>query len=134
MKAGNGLHTLLMKFLNSQLIKFLFVGCVNTLITYIVYLLLVNQFNYSIAYFVSYVVGIVVSYIFNTVYVFNSTFSIKKMLSYPFVYIIQYLFNQTILFLLIEYTFVNKFYAPLLVTVISVPVTFLATKKIIKRN
>ncbi|NEN84300.1 GtrA family protein [Paenibacillus elgii] len=121
-----------MKYLNNSFVKFLIVGITNTLITYLAYLFLLLFFKYQIAYSISYILGIAFSYILNTIIVFKSSISVKKILFYPIVYIIQYLINVALLSYFVNY--VNEKIAPILIIVITIPITFLLSKFILKRR
>jgi putative flippase GtrA len=98
MKVGNVLHMLLMKFMNKDFVKFLFVGGFNTLVTYVIYLFFLMYFQYNIAYGIAYVVGILSSYLMNSLIVFKEKLSIKKIIQFPFVYLFQYLVSIFLLY------------------------------------
>ncbi|WP_411735476.1 GtrA family protein [Paenibacillus sp. M2] len=132
MKAGNGLPMLLTKHLNKEFLKFLISGGINTLATYLMYLLLLLFYNYSISYSISYVAGIFLSYYLNSVFVFKEKISFRKFLKFPVVYIVQYLVNMLLMYILVEYAQMHAQIVPLVAMVITVPITFLLSKMIIK--
>ena len=133
MKAGSGLHTLLMKFTNKQFIKFVIVGITNTALSYVIYLLLILFMPYSIAYSISYVLGIPLSYILNSLFVFYERFSLKKIVQYPIVYLVQFIINFIFMHFLIDLASIDQMLAPIIVTAVSVPITFLLSKHIISK-
>lgn len=134
MKAEEDLLTLLMKFLRIEWIKFLFTGGINTIVTYLFYLLLVAILNYHLAYIISYIIGIIVSYTLNTIFVFKTNFSIKKMVSFPLVYIFQFVASYFLVAVLIEFEIVSEIFAPIIVTVTLIPFTYFLSKFILKRK
>lgn len=132
MKLVNVLHTLWMKFTNKNFIRFLFVGLTNTVTTYLLYLLLISYISYNIAYSISYVTGILLSYYLNAKFVFHKQMSIKTFMQFPLVYVVQYVINIVFMNLFIEYWQMDTALAPLLVIVLSIPITFVLSKFIFK--
>ncbi|MGN7761964.1 GtrA family protein [Paenibacillus sp. 22594] len=132
MKAESGHPTLLTKLLNKEFLKFVISGGINTLATYLMYLLLLLFFNYSLSYTISYVSGIFLSYYLNTVFVFKEKVSFKKFLKFPIVYLIQYLVNIFMLYVLVERVHLSTGIVPLIVIVVTIPITYALSKLIIK--
>jgi putative flippase GtrA len=124
---------LLTKFLDNQIARFLVTGLINTIGTYLIYLLMLKFLNHSLSYTVAYVSGIVIAYILNSFYTFKVKFSFKKMLLYPIVYLIQYLVNLLILNILILKFSISAGLAPVIVIVVSIPLTFFLSKHILKK-
>lgn len=123
-----------MKYLNKEFLKFIVSGVLNTLATYLIYLLLLNFIGYSISYTVSYVSGIFISYYLNSLFVFKEKLSLKKFLKYPVVYIVQYLINLFMVFLFVEKLGLSARIVPLVVILITLPITYLLSKLIIKEK
>ncbi|WP_438348920.1 GtrA family protein [Paenibacillus sp. FA6] len=132
MKVESDHPTLLTKLLNRQFLKFVISGGINTLVTYLVYLLLLLIFNYSLAYTLSYVSGIFLSYYLNTVFVFKEKVSFRTFLKFPIVYLVQYLVNLFMLYILVERLHLAVEIVPLIVIVITIPITYTLSKLIIK--
>lgn len=120
--------------LKNKFLKFIGAGVVNTIASYLVYLLLVLFLNYQISYAIAFVFGIILSFILNTKYVFEVEQTVKKFVLFPFVYLIQYLLGAFMMNFIIEILEINKFFAPLIVTVCLLPVSYLLSKKILIRN
>ncbi|HWP98126.1 MAG TPA: GtrA family protein [Syntrophomonadaceae bacterium] len=112
---------------------FLVCGAANTLLTYILYVLFLHLMSYKLSYSLAYVLGIALSYYLNSRLVFKEPVSLFKFLQYPVVYIVQYLLGIAILYICVDLLAMNKLLAPLVVIVISLPVTFVLSKFIIKR-
>ena len=113
-------------------ISFLAGGCLNTLLTYGIYLLLSMYIGYQLAYAIAYVSGIVFSYLFNAHVVFNVEKSWKGLMAYPLVYLLQYILAAFMLNLAVEKLGLPKEIAPLLIIVLLLPVTYLLSKTILK--
>lgn len=120
--------------LKNKFIKFLGAGVINTIASYLVYVFLVLFFNYQISYAIAFVFGIGLSFVLNTRYVFEVEQTFKKFSLFPLVYLIQYLLGVLMMNFVIELVGINKFIAPLVVTVCLLPVSYLLSKKILVRS
>lgn len=114
-----------------QFIRFIGVGAVNTMITYLLYLALLPFFTYTVAYSIVYVFGIGLAYWLNLKYVFAEKGSRKKIILFPLVYLVQYLLGILILYMVIEFFHIPKQIGPILVVLISIPITFTLSKIIL---
>ncbi len=121
-----------MKSFNGEALRFLLAGAFNTAATYGIYLLALQMVPYRVAYTGAYAIGIVLGYAVNTVFVFRAPWRWKRMLAYPLVYVLQYGVGLLCLTLLVERGWVSDKIAPLLVVVITLPLTFLASRYLIK--
>ena len=133
MNLAKGLCTLLMKYINREFIRFILVGCLNTLVTYLLYLGLLTFFCYNLAYSCSYVGGIIFSYYLNVLFVFKKKVSWKSFLRFPLVYIFQYGCTLGLMNTLIIYGGVTQTAAPLIAIVATIPITFLLSKVVIAK-
>lgn len=122
-----------MKFINKEFIKFLIVGVINTFSSYVIYLMFITFMTYNVSYTLSYFCGIVISYILNSVFVFKVNLTLKNAFKFPLVYIVQYLLNIILLNVFVKYTIINEVFAPILIIIISVPLTFVLSKIILKK-
>lgn len=120
--------------LKNKFIKFLSAGVINSVASYLVYLLLVLFLNYQASYATAFVFGIVLSFILNTKYVFEVDQTIKKFVVFPLVYLVQYILGAFMLNFLIELIGISKFFAPLIVAVFLLPVNYILSKKILTNN
>lgn len=111
--------------------RFLMVGCLNTLATYLLYLGLLLLFSYNLAYSCAYVGGIVFSYYLNVLFVFKKKVSWKSFLQFPLVYVLQYGLSIGIMNFLILYGEITQTMAPVLAIILTIPVTFLMSKFIV---
>jgi len=121
-----------MRFINREFYRFVFWGGVNTLAGYLFYLFLLFFLPYLISYSIAFVFSIFVSYVLNSKYVFNQELGLRKAIKYPVVYVNQYVLGAVSLYLLVHFLAISKFVAPLLVVVITIPVTFLLSRRILR--
>jgi putative flippase GtrA len=104
--------------------RFLLGGVVNTAVTYGLYLSIELIVNYQIAYFFAYLTGMIIAYIVNSLFVFRVELSYKSLFAYPLVYLAQYLISAMLLGTMVEVFGLAKVYAPLLVIVMMIPLTY----------
>jgi len=121
-----------MKYINKEFIRFVFFGGVNTLLGYLIYVILLIFLNYKVSFTITYVSSIVISYYLNSKFVFYRKVTLKKGLMYPSVYLIQYLTCMLLLHIFVEILNLSKFIAPILAVLLTVPVTFFLSRSIIK--
>lgn len=122
-----------MKVLQKQFVRFVIGGGVNTAVTFAAYLLLVPILSPRAAYTLVYVFGIGLSYMINTYFVFHAQRTIRSGLQYPVVYVAQYLIGLAVLSLLTHMA-IDSRVAMALVIIVSLPVTFLLTRFVLKQS
>ena len=115
-----------------ELVRFVLCGAVNAVLGYAIYLLCLTQTNYSIAYTVSFVCSIAISYFLNARFVFRRRMSLSSAFAYPVIYVMQYFAGLLLLNLLIKLLHLSPLIAPIIVVLVTVPFTFLATRYIMK--
>lgn len=113
-------------------LRFLLGGGVNTVFTYAIYLALNTVLTYQLAYFIAYALGVVFAYWFNAVVVFRVPLSWKGFFSYPLVYVAQYVASAFLLGSLVEAVGIDEVLAPLVVTIIMVPLTYVMSKFVLE--
>lgn len=114
--------------------RFLASGAFNTLVTYALYLILLNITSYKASYTITYIFGILLSYILNRHFVFKSTAGSRSILLYPLVYLAQYLVSMGVLWLWIDHLHFNEKAAPLIAIIITIPLTYLLSKAIFTKK
>jgi len=117
--------------LKNKFIKFLGAGVINTIASYVVYVLLVLFLSYQISYAIAFLFGILLSFVLNTKYVFEVEQTIKKFVLFPLVYLVQYLLGAFMMNIIVEIIGVNKIFAPIVVSVCLLPVSYVLSKKIL---
>ncbi len=109
---------------------FLVSGALNTGLTYLLYLVLLQFLTYRIAYTGAFICGILISYVLNAVFVFKAGFSSKSLTRFSLVYLVQYALGMVIVLVLVEYAGVAQWLAPVFVVLITVPLTFILARAV----
>ena len=117
---------------HTEVFRFLVVGAINTLVGYLLYLAALTVLPYTVAYTAAYALAILSSYALNTYFVFRARWDWRRLLAFPLVYLIQYAASLAFLSLLVERLSVSEKIAPLLVVVVIVPITFFASRYVLK--
>ncbi|MHB1271814.1 MAG: GtrA family protein [Rhodanobacter sp.] len=112
--------------------RFLVGGLLNTVVGYGCYLLLLQWVHYEIAYALAYAISIAASYVFSAAVVFRQPLRLNAALRYPLVYLVQFLLGLILMRALIEVLHTPAWIAPLLVSVCTIPVTFLLSRVIVR--
>ena len=123
-----------MKLINSEFFRFLLSGGVNTLATYLIYLLFLRIMSYGAAYSLAYLTGIYLSYYLNYRLVFNERPRWSSAIQYPLVYMLQYFIGVIFLYILVRYEYLDRVIAPLAVIILTLPITFLMSRWIIRKK
>jgi putative flippase GtrA len=120
-----------MRFINRDFFHFIFWGGFNTLAGYLIYAALLRFLPYLIAYSITYVIIVSLSYFLNSKFVFKQELKLSKAAKYPLVYITQYLLGMASLYLLVHVLRFNKLLAPALVVLLTIPVTYFVSRRIV---
>ncbi|MDD5300775.1 MAG: GtrA family protein [Gallionella sp.] len=121
------------KNIQGEFVRFLLAGALNTLLTYLLYLSLLEFFAYLLAYSITYCIGIALSYFLNVYFVFKRRISLASFIKFPVVYIIQYCLGAGILWLLVDMAGMAPAIAMIGVIVVTIPVTFLASRFVLAK-
>lgn len=121
-----------MKFFDAEFLRFLVVGAANTALGYALYLLFSLVFDYRIAYTLAFALGIALSYFLSAIFVFQAKVAWRSLMAFPSVYLVQYLVGLALIWLIVAFTWVPKTFAPLVAIPFTIPLTFLASRFIIK--
>lgn len=113
------------------MVRFLLGGASTTIISYAIYLTLLNWLPYVFAYSVAYASGLVWSYLANTLFVFRRAPSLIRAALYPLVYLAQYLAGTLLLVLLVKALHVPPAVAPLAVVALTLPLTYFLSRYVI---
>ena len=117
----------------SHIIRYIFVGIINTILGFIFYNILLFFLSYGYALTIGYIFGISSSYLLNTMFVFKRQPTWAKFLQFPIVYIVQYLGSFIIVFLCVEYFGIGERIAYLIGVIFTIPLTFTLSRFIITR-
>ena len=111
-----------------QGIRFLASGAVNTILSYLLYLLLLRWLDYLPAYTLAYAAGIALAYALNLRFVFKAQHSWRKLVIFPLIYATQYCLGASVLHLAVSRISVPREFALLVSIAATVPVTFLLSR------
>lgn len=120
-----------MRSISHEFSRFILWGGINTLAGYLIYLVLLIFLPYLVSYSIAYILGILLSYFLNSKLVFKRELRLSKAVKYPLVYVTQYLLGTISLYLLVQVLRINKLVAPVLVVLLTIPVTYFLSKQIL---
>jgi len=116
------------KHISAEALRFLIGGGINTLLSYAIYWLLLPWLSYPFAYTISYAAAILTGFVINAWFVFRTPWSWRKLAAFPLVQLLNYLMGLGTLTLCIRYIGVDERLAPVLATLIVLPINFLLTR------
>lgn len=114
--------------ISSPFVRFLISGGVNTLGTYLLYLVLLQLLPYWLSYAIAFVSGIALAYVLNRFFVFGAPRSEKKAAMLPLVYLAQYAVGALIVYVWVDMLHLHAEFAPLASIAITIPLTFAASR------
>ena len=116
------------KLLKIELIRFIFIGIINTFGSYITYYFFLLFFNYLISYLISMIFFILFSSYLNTSFVFKLNPSRNALISFSILIILQLLVGSLILTFAVEILLIPEKIAPLLNILFVTPIKYLTSK------
>lgn len=116
-----------------QIARFVFVGCINTLNYWLLYLVFTHVFHFHhlTASSVAFIVSMIGSFFMNTYFTYKTKVTLKKFFQFPLTYIINFIIMTISLYVFVDVLNLNKDIAPLISSVIAIPFTFAISKKIL---
>lgn len=115
-------------------LRFLIGGALNTVLTYLLYLAMLNTLGYILAFSLSFVLGIIFAFVIYSSCVFRSPFTWSKFFQYPVIYALQYVMGLLLLTILIEYFALDERIAPIVNVIVLTPLTFILNKWFLSRK
>lgn len=116
--------------LRGAFVRFLLSGAVNTAATYVLYLLLIRLLPYRTSYTIAFIAGIALAYGLNRFFVFRSKGGLSTVTLFPAVYLLQYLLGLGIVSFWIETLGWYVELAPLAAITLTIPLTFLLSRRL----
>lgn len=116
-----------------EFMRFVLVGASNTFLSWALFVVLLRHMSYPYAYTLAYVISILSSYLLNVRFVFKESISLTGFLKFPLVYLLQYTLGMLVMWLLVGKFGVVPEFAMIAAIGITIPITFLASRKIIKK-
>jgi putative flippase GtrA len=120
--------------IRGEALRFIVIGAINTVATYALYLVLLPQAGYKLAYTAAYVVGIVFAYLLNTRFVFRVRRTLASFTLFPLVYLVQYALGIATLYVAVTLFNVPERFALIASIVVTIPITFLLSRLVLKRS
>lgn len=114
--------------------RYVIAGAINTGLTYLLYLMLLQFMSYPWAYSVTYAAGIVLGYTLNALWVFRTRPDLRTATLYPFAYFLNYLMGIALVFAFVELARIPAAVAPLLALAISVPAMYFLNRALFDRR
>ncbi|KQL57091.1 GtrA family protein [Shouchella lehensis] len=124
------------KIYRNQFMRFAFVGGINTLVFYSLFLLFHQVFSlfYLAAHILAFILSMVASYFLNVFFTFGVKPSIKTFLQFPLTQVVNFSVSTSLVFVFVELVKLSPVIAPILAVFLTVPITFVITAKILKRD
>ncbi|KOS65899.1 polysaccharide biosynthesis protein [Staphylococcus aureus] len=120
---------------HAEILKFIIVGGINTLNYYVVYLLLLKLFHieYMISHITGFIVAFVISYYLNCYFVYRVKPTWRKFISFPITQLVNASLQTVLLYVFVSWLNLPAEIAPFAGLVITIPITFVLSKWILKR-
>lgn len=117
-----------------EIIKFIIVGGINTVDYYIVYLFLLKLIglNYLISHLTGFIVSFIISYYLNCYFVYRVTPTWKKFIQFPITQVINMGMQTLLLYVFVQLLHVSSVIAPFAGLIITIPITFILSKYILR--
>ncbi|HGO3895834.1 TPA: flippase GtxA [Staphylococcus aureus] len=119
---------------HAEILKFIIVGGINTLNYYVVYLLLLKllHIEYMISHITGFLVAFVISYYLNCYFVYRVKPTWRKFISFPITQIVNVSLQTVLLYVFVSWLNLLAEIAPFAGLVITIPITFVLSKWILK--
>ncbi|UVJ05103.1 flippase GtxA [Staphylococcus aureus] len=119
---------------HAEILKFIIVGGINTLNYYVVYLLLLKllHIEYMISHITGFIVAFVISYYLNCYFVYRVKPTWRKFISFPITQLVNVCLQTVLLYVFVSWLNLPAEIAPFAGLVITIPITFILSKWILK--
>lgn len=119
---------------HAEILKFIIVGGINTLNYYVVYLLLLKllHIEYMISHITGFLVAFVISYYLNCYFVYRVKPTWRKFVSFPITQIVNVSLQTVLLYVFVSWLNLPAEIAPFAGLIITIPITFILSKWILK--
>ncbi|MEZ0481802.1 GtrA family protein [Planococcus sp. SSTMD024] len=123
-----------LKRLNTEFTRFVFVGVVNTLSYYSIYLFLHNVLDwaYMLSHIIGFLISLNISFFLNTYVTYRVKPTLKKYLYFPLTQVVNMSVSTFLIFVFVEFLHINSNIAPFAAVIFTIPVTFIVSGKILK--
>ncbi|MBI5974883.1 GtrA family protein [Staphylococcus canis] len=117
-----------------EVIRFVIVGGINTVNYYIVYLILLKllHVHYLISHITGFIVALFISYFLSCYFVYHVKPTLKKFLAFPLTQVVNMSVQFVLLYIFVEFLHIDDTLAPFAGLVVTIPITYLLSKFILK--
>ncbi|WP_059105378.1 GtrA family protein [Shouchella shacheensis] len=124
------------KLASNEIIRFVIVGGINTGTFYVLFLLFHHALDlfYLAAHILAFLLSMVGSYFLNVFFTFGVKPSWKSFFQFPLTQVVNLSVSSALVFVLVEWVSLPATFAPILAVFFTVPITFIITAKILKRD
>jgi len=128
------MNTMNLKRFNTEFTRFVFVGVVNTLSYYSIYLFLHNVLDwaYMLSHIIGFLISLNISFFLNTYVTYRVKPTLKKYLYFPLTQVVNMSVSTFLIFIFVEFLHINSNIAPFAAVIFTIPVTFVVSGKILK--
>lgn len=98
------------------------------MLTYATYWSLLSWCPYPVAYASSFVLGIISGYAINTLFVFRQPWRWRRLLAFPLVHAVNFVAGLGVVWISVRMAGVNPKWAPIVATIVTLPLNFLMTR------
>ncbi|MBU8589673.1 GtrA family protein [Priestia megaterium] len=122
-----------MPMLNTQFVRFVIVGFLNTFNYYIIYLICNYLFHleYLVSHIIGFLISMVGSFFLNSYFTYKVKPTLRQFFQFPLTYVVNITVSTSALYLLVDLMHMNETISPILASVIAIPFTFVISKKIL---
>lgn len=121
------------EFMNKEFVRFVFVGIMNTINYYGIYLVLMQILgvHYLSSHIAATIISMYISYFLNVYFTYKVKPSLKTFLMFPLTQVVNIGLQGILLLICVEFWNIPSTYAPIFAVVFTVPVTFFVTRRIL---
>lgn len=118
----------------NEYLKFIIVGVVNTGHYYAWYVLFYSLFdwNYLVSHITATVISMIGSYFLNVYFTYREKPHWKSFLLFPLTQLTNIAIQTICMYIFVDWLHLSPYFAPIATVIISVPITFVVTRRIIR--
>lgn len=118
----------------NEYIKFIVVGVLNTAHYYAWYVLFYSVVGlpYLVSHIVATIISMIGSYFMNVYFTYREKPSWKSFLLFPLTQITNIAIQTICMYVFVDWLHLSPYFAPIATVIISVPITFVVTRRIIR--
>lgn len=118
--------------MKKEVISFLIVGGINTVIHWLVYWGCLSFMTHQPAFAIAFAVGTLISWALNSKRTFDVDLNTRKLVLYFIFYGFSYLLGRSVLYVCVDLVGIDKYPAILIVTLVGIPVNFVGSRLVLK--